>query len=237
LGPVLTNTAILWLAYVALEPHVRRLWPVILISWTRILEGRIRDPRIGRDVLVGLAVGVGVAIAGLSWAFVAQWMNGVPGTPRATNVQFLRGNGPLVGALLRMVPNALQNAMLMSFVFVIARTLLRNSWLAVLATALVLGLFVLTESSGEAPLFSIILISAVFVIPIVAALLLFGLFAQALAFLVNQALSNSPLTLDLWNPHASASLIVMFAILAAAAFGYYASRGGQPLFGRTLSRE
>jgi hypothetical protein len=135
-----------------------------------------------------------------------------------------------------MVPNALQNAMLMSFVFVIARTLLRNSWLAVVATALVLGLFIATEVSMAAP-WLLVVFSVAFIIPIVATLLLFGLFAQALAFLMNQAITSSPLTLDMSLPHAPVSVLVMAMVLALAAFGYYASRGGEPLFGRILSRE
>ncbi len=38
-------------------------------------------------------------------------------------------------------------------------------------------------------------------------------------------------------PHAPVSVLVMAMVLALAAFGYYASRGGEPLFGRILSRE
>src|SRR5581483_10372348 len=45
-----------WLAYVALEPHVRRRWPRVLIGWKRLLSGRLRDPRVGRDVLIGFAI-------------------------------------------------------------------------------------------------------------------------------------------------------------------------------------
>ena len=33
-----------WLYYLALEPYVRRLWPQALISWSRVLAGRVRDP-------------------------------------------------------------------------------------------------------------------------------------------------------------------------------------------------
>ena len=47
-----------WMAYVSFEPYVRRLWPGTLISWTRVLSGRVRDPLIGRDVLVGLLAAV-----------------------------------------------------------------------------------------------------------------------------------------------------------------------------------
>ncbi|HEY7574104.1 MAG TPA: serine/threonine-protein kinase, partial [Thermoanaerobaculia bacterium] len=33
-----------WLIYVALEPFARRSWPDLLISWSRLLSGRFRDP-------------------------------------------------------------------------------------------------------------------------------------------------------------------------------------------------
>ena len=49
--------------YVALEPFVRRRWPELLISWSRLLDGRIRDPLFGRDVLVGCLVGASWALA------------------------------------------------------------------------------------------------------------------------------------------------------------------------------
>ena len=42
-----------WLYYVALEPFVRRLWPDVLISWSRLLSGRLQDPLVGRDLLIG----------------------------------------------------------------------------------------------------------------------------------------------------------------------------------------
>ena len=41
----------LW--YCALEPLVRRLWPESLITWTRCIAGRVRDPLVGRDLLIG----------------------------------------------------------------------------------------------------------------------------------------------------------------------------------------
>jgi hypothetical protein len=46
---------LVWTLYVGLEPYVRRTWPSALVSWNRIVEGRIRDARVARDVLVGLA--------------------------------------------------------------------------------------------------------------------------------------------------------------------------------------
>ena len=41
----------------ALEPYVRRKWPDLLISWTRLLSGKFQDPLVGRDVLIRLFFG------------------------------------------------------------------------------------------------------------------------------------------------------------------------------------
>src|SRR5262249_2152561 len=46
-----------WLTYISLEPYMRRWWPHTLISWARLLSGRLRDPLVGRDVLAGLIAG------------------------------------------------------------------------------------------------------------------------------------------------------------------------------------
>ena len=48
----------MWVLYLALEPYVRRYWPQAIISWTRVLGGRWRDPLVGRDVLYGVILGV-----------------------------------------------------------------------------------------------------------------------------------------------------------------------------------
>ena len=56
---------ITWIYYMAIEPFVRRRWPQILISWTRLLSGKGRDQLVARDVLIGC--GVGVLIACMSY--------------------------------------------------------------------------------------------------------------------------------------------------------------------------
>ena len=54
----LLNGGILWLTYLGLEPYVRRFSPDSLIGWTRLLAGGWRDPRVGRDVMIGIGAGV-----------------------------------------------------------------------------------------------------------------------------------------------------------------------------------
>lgn len=53
LGRALYPAAVLWVLYMALEPYVRRRWPRTLLSWTRVLAGRFRDPLVGRDLMAG----------------------------------------------------------------------------------------------------------------------------------------------------------------------------------------
>src|SRR5262249_42556826 len=52
-----------WLAQVAIEPYVRRVWPDALVSWRRLLRGRVRDSLIGRDVLLGILAGAIMRLA------------------------------------------------------------------------------------------------------------------------------------------------------------------------------
>jgi serine/threonine-protein kinase len=47
-----------WLSYLGLEPYVRRRWPELLVSWTRLLDGRWRDGLVGRALLIGVTSGL-----------------------------------------------------------------------------------------------------------------------------------------------------------------------------------
>jgi serine/threonine-protein kinase len=47
-----------WLLYMAFEPQVRKRSPVSLISWNRLLAGRLRDPMVAGHLLMGVALGV-----------------------------------------------------------------------------------------------------------------------------------------------------------------------------------
>ena len=69
---------LMWILYVALEPYVRRRWPQTMISWTRVLNGRLRDPVVGGHLLVGIFFGVFNAFASEASTFVATRSTGVP---------------------------------------------------------------------------------------------------------------------------------------------------------------
>ncbi len=54
--------ASMWLLYIALEPYVRRNWPQTIISWTRLVSGRLRDPLVGRDIVSGILLGMALGV-------------------------------------------------------------------------------------------------------------------------------------------------------------------------------
>src|SRR4029453_3221547 len=54
-------TITVWIVYLALEPFVRGRWPHSIISWKRFISGQLRDPLVGRDLLLGILLGVTAA--------------------------------------------------------------------------------------------------------------------------------------------------------------------------------
>jgi len=88
-----TRALMTWLLYVAIEPFVRRLHPNSLVSWSRLLAGRISDPAVGRDVLFGLTV---FALQSLAFVVAARALDlsrvGVP------TFAFASGENPMAAA-------------------------------------------------------------------------------------------------------------------------------------------
>src|SRR5277367_4848286 len=56
----LLGAAMLWFAYLALEPEVRSRWPHSIVTWNRVLAGRWLDAQVGSHILIGAVVGTGL---------------------------------------------------------------------------------------------------------------------------------------------------------------------------------
>ena len=67
-----------YMVYMALEPDVRRRWPQTLVSWTRVIAGRLSDPLVGRDLLVGTALGVLIQIVSQLEHLAPLWLGQPP---------------------------------------------------------------------------------------------------------------------------------------------------------------
>jgi len=65
-------------------------------------------------------------------------------------------------------------------------------------------------------------------------LLRVGLLAIVVTFYTFMAMEAIALTTDLSRPYAGSSVLLMLAVTAVSAYGSYASRGDELLFGRAL---
>ena len=78
-GKALYLAGFMWVLYMAIEPYVRRRWPEMLISWTRVLSGNLYDSRVGRDVMLG-------ALGGAAMAVIENSVNALPAWFHVTNI-------------------------------------------------------------------------------------------------------------------------------------------------------
>jgi hypothetical protein len=106
LGEILLLGGIVFVMYLATEPYIRRRWPRRLVGWARVLSRRIRDPIVGRDVLLGVLTGLG---SSLLLAFIRTRAFGVvmpPLAPFVPNGQALASWGGLVSTIVQYAMEA-----------------------------------------------------------------------------------------------------------------------------------
>jgi len=213
-----------WVMYVALEPYVRRHWPQTIISWSRLLAGRLRDPLAGRDMLFGV-------LFGLVWALTYHALFRLQGTlgapPYLGSTDFLLGGRRMLGHGLMHGLYSIRGALTLFFLLFLLRALLRRQWLAAVAFVLLFtSLKVLgSDHPGvEAPVQVMIYSIAVIVV------LRFGLVSLAAGLLVADLLLNAPVANSLSTWYAGSTVFLFASILGLAAWGAYTSLAGQPLW-------
>jgi serine/threonine-protein kinase len=221
-----------WLLYIALEPYVRRRWPHVLISWKRLLTGNLRDPLVGRDMLMGAAAGTFLMLS----FFGAIVFAATHGLGPAPNAPAPFADGATLTAFrhvgFRLFVNqfsAVLFAMVYLFMLVLFRVILRTSWLAVPVWCLLVGLPVL----GQHPAVEVFA-GATRALVLLLVLTRGGLLALATALFYMFILFEMPFTLDFSAWYAPRALPVVVALAGLALFAFHTSLAGKPLFGRAL---
>jgi serine/threonine-protein kinase len=225
--------ATMWIYYLAIEPYARRFWPDALLGWTRLLSGRIRDPRVGREVLIGLACGAaGVFIdlsklvpMGLGWR--------IPLLPWGNQLAYLNGVPSQLALWLDVAISGLSNALAIALIFLVLRLLLKRPRVALVAGFLVLLLLMNNGSIISGNWFDRFN-NVGYTLLITLVMHRFGLLAMAMTLFVDNIVTAVPLTTNLaawWAAPMIASLVMLIAV---ACLAYGAARAGQPLFGRLL---
>jgi serine/threonine-protein kinase len=236
-GIGLFDAALLWVMYMALEPSVRRFWPDTLLGWSRLVSGKLRDPRVGRDFLYGAVAGLAIVALGLTQVLILPMFGQPPPLPQPRDVDMLMGISAALGDMLLLTINALQSAGVTLFLLVVMRMLLRSRVVATIVAVVFFMLLNASQFSGSAtPLFDLVF-SAAIIILLVAIVVRLGFLASIVTFYCFQLLNSVPLTASLGAWHARPTIVALLLTLVFVLGGFYLARGGAPLFGRTFLEE
>ena len=220
--------AFTWLSYVALEPYVRRHWPHALIGWTRLLAGRWRDRRVGRDLLIGAIVGLAAVVIDRVAAALGGWRTGKSVIWRV-DLDALSSAGTLVASFLRSLALSTAFSIDLLFLLLLLRVFSPRQWqAAMLAVAILVGL---SLRSFTDPLVQLPLAIASATLPVVL-LTRYGLIAGATALFVDAMSSHVIASLDLSSFFGQTMVAGVLLLAAPAILGFYASVAGRSLVGR-----
>lgn len=131
-GRALFDGLYVWVIYVALEPLVRRRWPEGMVSWTRLLAGRLQDPMVGRDLLIGIGVGLAVMLVqGL--LIVIPSRLGWPTHLNAIDFDTLAGPAKWMASAMGVLIGVVSQSLILMFALSLMRLILRRDWAATAA--------------------------------------------------------------------------------------------------------
>ena len=228
-GGAVGAAVFVWLSYMALEPYVRRHWPDVLISWTRLLSGKVWDPLVGRDVLAGALLGSVAALSGYLLDALPYWFN-VPGlTPTFALPHSLAGPNRFLAAGLGQLFGAVFFALITLTLLFLARVFLRKQWLTVAVTGLVMTVLEL-GITGE-NFWVALPFTAIIVVLSLIALVRFGLLALCVFYSYFILLSTLPVTLDFSRWYIGRSLFLLLLLIGFTIYGFRAALAGRPVFG------
>ena len=238
LGRSLTDAAFTWAFYIALEPYGRRLHPRLLVSWTRMLRGRLRDPLVGRDVLYGVAASTLMILFCAEIFVIVPHAMGASTPPAPLSYSFgavpflsvLSGGGPLQTLLggryvLEAVPAIVVRTFGVAFMFFMVflglHFVLRKRWATMIASlALGTALMWPSDMSGyQAIGFACSAAGTLVVLMTFRA----GLIGVLISNFCLGVWMNFPVTANSDAPHFGTGLVGIFIIGAIAAYGAFTS--------------
>ena len=210
--------------YLALEPYVRKRWPQTIISSTAILRGRARDPVVGRDILIGIAVQTSLTVIA---RLIDMQVLGASPEPRLGPVEGLLGIRVTAALCLGSLLHGIREALLFFFLLFVLRVLLRNQWAAVVGVAALFATlaFLGTNHPVLTGLENLIANGVIAYI-----VLRFGLLSLAASVFAGNLISNLHPTLNFSSWYAWNAVFVLALMVGLAAWACYTSLGGQQVW-------
>lgn len=197
--------------YVSFEPIVRRWWLSLLISWARLLEGRIRDPLIATDMLRGTSLGM---VMGLLCQLPYLFVEKVP--PMPIDPQLLVGSGAAVGCAIYQLYWTTYLVLIMTIVITVIRNVTRSQMVAWIVVAIILTVFhaLLIEIPRE--LWPLVAIADGILL---YSLIRFGLLCAVVTCFVSNVLGAFPISTspsDFWFSNGMIGIVI---VLIAGVYG------------------
>jgi hypothetical protein len=220
-----------WLIYMALEPFARRRWPQMLISWTRALAGRTRDPLVARDLLIGAAVGLAVGLLMGPVRVLLPPMLGIPGAPP-------RPYEPPVtfsGAMARLLSMAVYSAVWVLgivFLLVLIRRIVRREWIA----WLLVTLFFTGTYLGEPSPWLTLPLAAISMGILIAVTVRFGVLAAVVSETCRNSARYMITSADPSSWDFYVGMLFVGVVIVGAAYAARSALAGRPLFGEMGER-
>jgi len=225
-GQALYVAGFMWVLYLAVEPYVRRRWPEMLISWTRVVSGNLHDARVGRDIMLG-------ALGGAAMAIIQNGLNALPAWFRVAQILAIAPSRLVLGAPANMLAVlgiqsslAVQWALATVSFLLVARVIMRRDWLAVMVSAVCLGMVVLAADNIVLAVTAALLCSAV----VYGLLFRFGLLSVAVTLFFYFVLRRWPITLDVSQWFVWRSVFAMSLLVAIAVYAFLTINVGRSFF-------
>lgn len=220
----LMNAAVFGLMYLAIEPHIRRIWPQLLITWSRLLTGAVRDPRLGRDLLVGTAAGVLMTLVTLAHYLLPDVFGWRPFRPAAYNWAAMIGTGDRLAILAQSASDALRMSVMGGGGLVLLRRLVPKPWVTYAIATLVFAFLAAQGQIETGRLWLDIAIGALLVGMVLGPMVRLGLVAGAVGFFVHFMTLRVPGTFDPDRLHFQVGLMTALIAAGLAAAGIALAR-------------
>jgi len=219
---------VFYVLYIALEPYVRRHWPERLISWTRLMSGKWRDPMVGRDVLVGIAGGVAHASVAALTPLITRWLSLEPPlTPHDSDLKSLLGLRYALSHVLYAMDNGIASGLILTVLLVTLTILLRRRSLGIAALVLLILTALTAAYHGNPHLIPFgVAVAAILTFVLVRS----GLLAVAVLQAVFGMTFAYPFTFGVASWATSTSLVSVAIITALSVWAFKTSLGGQSIF-------
>jgi len=215
-----------WIVYIAVEPYVRRFWPQTMITWSRMLEGRFRDPLVGRDVLVGAMLGVGMVLVLQFDSLLPGWLGQPQPVPKLPGAGYelgeLLGMRYKVGTVIGILLNSVSTGLVLLVWMLILRIALRAPRPAALAFFLTLTTAYAAVSTYDT--FLPWATGAVMAAAVMTVLTRVGLVAVIVGQFVSSMLRIHPVTADPTAWYAAAGNFAVVVVALLLCYGFHASR-------------